>query len=322
MAECGVCWEIFEKKGRKCPKLLPCIHTLCFSCLTILETNGEIQCPYCQTIHQIPSEHIESLPTNYRLLTHKRKKKIYTLPSSGVQPQIESGIGICELHGKPAISITYNTTDSKQRRFCETCLNLDSTIVPEQSSERQYELSNIATVNDGTDRGNNWSGELANYALRNGSGEIILLPSSVPTTRQPNRNCAVHNVEQPLKILRWLLFILSSPIFIGGCILIAMVTVPMGVIIGYGFVIRNFASCLCCDSSIDDYNKFVGQFVNCPFDRYACFIITLFGCIGEENDSRIVSNVCRGVAQVVVFLALVLDFGAFACLLCILLIFI
>ena len=87
MAECGVCWEIFEKKGRKCPKLLPCIHTLCFSCLTILETNGEIQCPYCRTIHQIPSEHIESLPTNYRLLTHKRKKKIYTLPSSGVQPQ-------------------------------------------------------------------------------------------------------------------------------------------------------------------------------------------------------------------------------------------
>ena len=329
MAECGVCREIFEKKGRKCPKLLPCIHTFCFSCLKILETNGEIQCPYCRTIHQILSG-IQNLPTNHGLLRNKRNKKIYTVPSSGIQPQIDGGIGICELHGKPAISITYNTIDNTQRKFCETCLNLDSTIVPEQDSERddlryplpQCELNNTATINGGRDRGNYWNGEPTNYAGRNWPGEIVLLPSSVPTTRQPNRNCAVQNVEQPLKILRWLLFILSSPIFISGCILIAMVTVPIGVIIGYGFVIRNFASCLCCDSSIDDYNKFVGQFVNCVFDRYACFIITLFDCIGEENESRIVSNVCRGVAQVVVFLALVLDFGAFACLFCILLIFI
>ena len=307
-----------------------------------MEANGEIQCPYCRTIHQILSRHIQNLPTNHGLLKNKRNKKIYTLPSSGIQPQIDGGIGICELHGKPAISITYNTTDNTQRKFCETCLNLDSTIVPEQDSEMddlryslpQCELNNTATINGGRDRGNYWNGDPTDYTVRNGPGEIILLPSSVPTTRQPNRTCTVHNMEhllnqchQPnrkslMKILRRLLFILSSPIFISGCILIAMVTVPISVIIGYGFVVRNFASCLCCDSSIDDYNKFVGQFVNCPFDRYACFIITLFGCIGEENDSRIVSNVCRGVAQVVVFRALVLDFGAFACLLCILLIFI
>ena len=342
MAECGVCWEIFEKEGTKCPKLLPCIHTFCFSCLKILETNGEIQCPYCRTLHQIPSEHIENLPTNHGILKNKRYKKIYTLPSSRVQPQIGDRIGICELHGRPAISITYNTIDSSQRRFCETCLNLDGTILPEQDSERedscyslrQCQLSNTATINGGMDSGNYWGGEPANYAVRNESGEIILLPSSRPTTRQTNRNDTVQNMEQHLnqcqqsnrkrlmKILKRLLFILSSPIFISGCILIALVTIPIGFIIGFGYIIRNCASCMCCSSFIKDFKDFVGQFINYPYDKYACFIITLLGCVGEENDSRIVLNLCRGVAQVVVYLALVLDFAVFACLLYILLVFI
>ena len=67
MAECGVCWDIFEERGAKCPKLLPCNHTVCVSCLKELElidSNGKIRCPFCRKLHKIPREQIEKLKTN------------------------------------------------------------------------------------------------------------------------------------------------------------------------------------------------------------------------------------------------------------------
>ena len=57
MAECGVCWEIYEAGGAKCPKLLPCNHTLCVSCLKELEmihSNGKIQMSLLSKTSQNP----------------------------------------------------------------------------------------------------------------------------------------------------------------------------------------------------------------------------------------------------------------------------
>ena len=148
MAECGVCWEIFEE-GAKCPKLLPCIHTVCISCLKELQTvngNGKIRCPFCRTLHQIPRGQIEDLPTNQRELEKVTWKtnKIYTLPCSGKFPGFSrsSGIGNCEVHNQPLSTVIYNAKDGTQQRFCETCLSLNACVFPERESESDTGRSN------------------------------------------------------------------------------------------------------------------------------------------------------------------------------------
>ena len=332
MAECGVCWDTFEKEGAKCPKLLPCIHTFCISCLKTLAEDGEIQCPLCRTIHQIPSEHIENLPTNHGILK-SRRNQIYTLPSSGVSPRIDGGIGICELHRKPAISITYNTIDSTQRRFCETCLNLDSYVVSEQDSGVQEEeessfsfllcLQSITAPRSGARGRGNGNGELTNNPESNGLHEIVLLPSSLPATNQPNRTCAVQHVEQAqnsfqqpnrkplMKMLKRLGFILSPLIFISGLILIAVVTIPIGFTMGFGYTLYCCAHCRCCDGFIRGFKKFVGQFIKYLYNKYACLILSLFGCIDEEDDSFIIRKLCWAAAEVVIFLVFAINIFAF-----------
>ena len=69
--KCGVCWGVFEKEDRtKCPKLLPCVHFFCVSCLTQLEENGRVRCPYCHSLHEIPNGGCENFPT-YQLAAVK-----------------------------------------------------------------------------------------------------------------------------------------------------------------------------------------------------------------------------------------------------------
>ena len=41
---------------------------------------------------------------------------------------------ICTLHGKPSISVIYNAADGTEKRFCESCLNLNSSFVDERDS--------------------------------------------------------------------------------------------------------------------------------------------------------------------------------------------
>ena len=291
MAECGVCWENFEKEGAKCPKLLPCIHTFCLSCLKTLAEDGEIQCPYCRTLHQIPSEHIKNLPTNHGILKQEGNK-IYTLPSSRVPPQIDGGIGICELHAKPAVSITYNMADGTCRRYCETCLDPDSYIVSEQDSvvqaEEEPSYSFPPSTTTGEFWGNSWSGNLTNYVGRNEPGAPTR-PGAGHNMEQALSSCQHSNKRRLLKILKRLAFILSSPAIISGFILITVVVMPIGFIL---------APCL--------WEQFVEPFIKYAYDGYACLILTLLCCNNEEHDNQIISTLCRGVGKIVLYMVLAL----------------
>ena len=69
--ECSVCMENFGKKGKRCPKLLPCSHTVCLQCLRRLakaEKKEYIHCPECRHRHQIPRRNVANYATNRYLL--------------------------------------------------------------------------------------------------------------------------------------------------------------------------------------------------------------------------------------------------------------
>ena len=69
MDECCICLEQFQMDGDKCPKLLPCTHTLCLQCLQELSHGQpDIQCPECRTHHEAPERNVINFPTNRYVL--------------------------------------------------------------------------------------------------------------------------------------------------------------------------------------------------------------------------------------------------------------
>ena len=143
MAECGVCYELYEKEGDNCPKLLPCGHSLCLSCLRKMSKPGYTQCPFCRMTLQILCGDAENFPTNEYVLT---QNKIYTIPPLTGAPEMDcNGTGICQLHGKQYVQVAVGDT---KYRVCESCLNPEFFVltVPEAAQHAETQDDNQADV--------------------------------------------------------------------------------------------------------------------------------------------------------------------------------
>ena len=81
---CPVCLKEFTHDGDQCPKLLPCNHTVCVSCLVKLRganigIPSWIKCPQCGGFNPLPQAGPKGLPTNSHVLYAVDSKKI-TVP--------------------------------------------------------------------------------------------------------------------------------------------------------------------------------------------------------------------------------------------------
>ena len=172
MAECGVCYEIYEKEGIRCPKLLPCGHSLCFSCLSQTLKHGYIKCPFCRMGLQILSGDAGNFPTNEQIFTQNtrscaERKKIntnniscenknkYALPPAAESPWIpcpdtrtckfhrNHKRGACPLHREPFTQVTFG---GAQQRVCKSCLDPNFVVltVPE-TADHPYTRDNNQT---------------------------------------------------------------------------------------------------------------------------------------------------------------------------------
>ena len=129
--ECSVCLEEFTKEGDRCPKLLPCGHTLCVSCLgavsQLISLKGlEIQCPECRVYHVLPPTGPKGFPTNsYILHILDLEKKITEKENENRQTVM------CEDHQKPCVMFCL-------RRECWKTLCLKCPTQEHQESFRKY----------------------------------------------------------------------------------------------------------------------------------------------------------------------------------------
>ena len=102
--ECSVCMENFQRDGHKCPKLLPCTHTLCLQCLQQL-SNGRprIQCPECRIRHDVPNRNVMNFPTNrYMVENLEHIQRIAHLEGVGVVMENEMAQRLSEMEAARA----------------------------------------------------------------------------------------------------------------------------------------------------------------------------------------------------------------------------
>ena len=307
MAECGVCWEIFKGGGAICPKLLPCNHTVCVSCLKELEMvkrNGRIKCPFCRKRHKIPKTQIEDFQTNQLFMKKVpwKTNRIYTLPSSGGEVnRINNDIGICELHGKPSLTIRYNVIEGTQQRLCETCLSQDSNITenhPGQNVSRQH-FENLfidnGTANGEMGRENNFSELRPTWQPTRSdtveNTEHVRSPRPYCNSVDLNRNKNSHIT----RFFKNLVFTLCFPVIISAGLFIVLVTIPIGIIICPFCTIYFFFRCRCCHL-YDDTFLCISNLISRIFARFAYLITRLFCWDVEDYDSRIYQT-CQIVAQ-------------------------
>ena len=110
LLSCQVCFHEFTEDDEHIPRLLPCTHTLCESCIGQLIENNKLECPECRKTHD--AEDVKSFPQNKYLLTQLRRKS-----SVGALPKIE----VCEEHKTELILFCLEGTC--QKAICITCLN-------------------------------------------------------------------------------------------------------------------------------------------------------------------------------------------------------
>ena len=115
LLSCVVCLEEFEEDGDHIPRLLPCTHILCESCVKQLIRNNKMECPECRAKHEAPREE-KSFPQNkYLLIQVKRKSG----NEGKVKPDREKK-ELCEEHRKELI-LFCNETECK-KPICLVCL--------------------------------------------------------------------------------------------------------------------------------------------------------------------------------------------------------
>ncbi len=76
MTNCQVCYEEFNQEGHL-PRLLPCSHTTCHSCLEHLvrQKPQKISCPQCRSSHRVGQEGVKSFAQNKYILHHINSNK-------------------------------------------------------------------------------------------------------------------------------------------------------------------------------------------------------------------------------------------------------
>ena len=113
---CQVCFEEFEETGDHVPRLLPCTHTLCETCVGQLIRGDTLQCPECRQKHRATRKEKSFSQNKYILVNIKRSTSTNGQTISSKQPQAD----LCERQNRPRD--LFCTEELCQRRICPLCL--------------------------------------------------------------------------------------------------------------------------------------------------------------------------------------------------------
>ena len=109
---CQVCFEEFEETGSRTPRIFPCIHTVCESCIKeLIRKDNTIVCPECRKKHEAQNKE-KSFPQNKYLLAQ--------IMGNNNTTKEQCNDDSCEKHGD--LLILYCLEDTCQKSICVSCL--------------------------------------------------------------------------------------------------------------------------------------------------------------------------------------------------------
>ena len=114
---CVICLENYTEDGAHVPKILPCSHTTCESCIKDLLRNQTLVCPECRKKHRAENKE-KSFPQNKYLLAHIGSKKAYAEEESQNTRKVTKEQ--CQEHGLEMV--IYCFEDACQKPICVSCL--------------------------------------------------------------------------------------------------------------------------------------------------------------------------------------------------------
>ena len=113
LLRCHVCLEEFTKSDDHIPRLLPCTHTLCTSCIKQLIRDNKLECPECRTKHEAENEE-KSFPQNKYILSQLKR-------GATDNRNEEYNFQQCEEHGKELN--LFCKQDGCNNSICRSCLS-------------------------------------------------------------------------------------------------------------------------------------------------------------------------------------------------------
>ena len=145
---CPVCFEDFEEDGDNVPRLLPCSHSLCHTCVGQMIRNNRLECPTCRMRHEVRRDEI-NFPQNRYILTLMRRR-----PRIEVEEKAKTRK--CPEHDKE--EILFCREAGCQKKICTLCLSeshLRHTVVAIEEETKDAltkMLKNIEILNFGLNK--------------------------------------------------------------------------------------------------------------------------------------------------------------------------
>ena len=133
---CQICFENFEENGDRVPRILPCRHTVCESCIKGMIQGNKIICPECREEHQAKKQGKSFQQNKYILAQVSRKKK----NEKDEGPKVD----MCPQHKKEIIF--FCEEDDCKKAICKTCLTKEHKkhdVVDIEDKKKEALLKNI-----------------------------------------------------------------------------------------------------------------------------------------------------------------------------------
>ena len=137
---CQICFENFEEDGDHVPRILPCHHTLCESCIKGMIQLNKILCPECREEHAAKKQEKSFQQNKYILVQVSRKKK-KNHKDEGAK------VDVCPQHKKEIIF--FCEEDGCKIPICKTCLTKEHKkhdVVEIEDKKKEALLKNIEST--------------------------------------------------------------------------------------------------------------------------------------------------------------------------------